>query len=44
MRLPGGRLIGRLPNFRVQAPHSRVTTLAEERKGRATRRAPDADR
>ncbi len=33
-----------LANPRVQASDSRVTTLAEERKGRATRPAPDAQR
>ncbi len=35
---------GTRSNLRVQAPHSRVTTLAEKRKRRATRRAPDARR
>ncbi len=38
------KTLGRVSNPRVQAPHSRVTTLAEKRKGRATRRAPDAHR
>ncbi len=35
---------GMKPNPRVQAPHSRVTTRAYYGTGRATRRAPDAQR
>ena len=36
--------LGRVSNPRVQRSHSRVTALAEKRKGRATRRAADAHR